>query len=94
MTDYSNLIDAETWAFIEKTNAHYPPDAVDLDIAGQRAVYDRMCAAFHVPHPANVRHADETDIRSVAPGIAAVPANGGGQPETQPGGLTAEIAFL
>ena len=59
MTDYSNLIDAETWAFIEKTNAHYPPDAVDLDIAGQRAVYDRMCAAFHVPHPSNVTHVDE-----------------------------------
>jgi acetyl esterase len=60
MTDYSKLIDAETWAFIDKTNGQYPPDAVDLDITGQRAVYDRMCAAFHVPHPANVMHVDET----------------------------------
>ena len=29
MTDYRKLIDAETWAFIERTNAYYPPDATD-----------------------------------------------------------------
>ncbi len=52
MTDYSRLIDAETWAFIRATDAAYPPDAVDLDIAGQRRVYDAMCAVFHRDYPA------------------------------------------
>ena len=33
-TDYSRLIDAETWAFIRETDRHYPPDAVTLDMAG------------------------------------------------------------
>jgi acetyl esterase len=51
MTDYSTLIDAETWAFIEKTNSFYPPDAVEMTVAEQRAVYDRMCQAFHAGHP-------------------------------------------
>ena len=26
MPDYTKLIDAETWAFIERTNSYYPPD--------------------------------------------------------------------
>ena len=51
MTDYTALIDAETWAFIERTNAFYPPDATGLGIADQRAVYDRMCRAFHAGYP-------------------------------------------
>ncbi|NBZ87156.1 alpha/beta hydrolase fold domain-containing protein [Stagnihabitans tardus] len=49
--DYAKLIDAETWAFIRATDAAYPPDAVDLDIAGQRRVYDAMCAVFHRDYP-------------------------------------------
>ncbi len=59
MTDYAKLIDAETWAFIDKTNSHYPPDAIDLDMAGQRAVYDRLCAAFHAGIPNGVTFTDE-----------------------------------
>lgn len=51
MTDYDRLIDAETWDFIRKTDSCYPPDAVDLDIAGQRQVYDAMCRAFVVEAP-------------------------------------------
>jgi acetyl esterase len=51
---YKTLIDAQTWAFIHKTESHYPPDADRLDIAGQRRVYDRMCAAFHAGRPAGV----------------------------------------
>ena len=46
MADYDTLIDAETWAFIAKTAETYPDDAVDLDIAGQRRVYNAMCRAF------------------------------------------------
>lgn len=59
MTDYAKLIDAETWAFIERTNSHYPPDAINLDMAGQRAVYDRLCAAFHAGIPDGVTFTDE-----------------------------------
>lgn len=54
MTDYSDLIDAETWAFIERTSAFYPPDTVDYTIAQQRAVYDRMCREFHTGYPDGV----------------------------------------
>jgi acetyl esterase len=62
MTDspYQTLIDAPTWAFIRSTAAAYPDDAVTLDVAGQRAVYDRMCAVFRQPRPAGVAVADES----------------------------------
>lgn len=49
--DYARLIDAETWAFIRETDTYYPPDAVTLDIAGQRRVYDAMCRAFYRRRP-------------------------------------------
>lgn len=49
--DYAKLIDAETWGFIRATDAAYPADAVDLDIAGQRRVYDAMCRVFHSDYP-------------------------------------------
>jgi acetyl esterase len=58
VTDYSRLIDAQIWAFIERTNSYYPPDAVGLSIEGQREVYDRMCAAFRMERPADVRCED------------------------------------
>jgi acetyl esterase len=54
MTDYTKLIDAQTWAFIEKTNSFYPPDTVDYTVDQQRAIYDRMCAAFHTGYPDGV----------------------------------------
>ena len=52
--DYQQMIDAETWAFIRKTAESYPDNATDLDIAGQRGVYDAMCRVFHAPHPEGV----------------------------------------
>ena len=54
MTDYTNLIDAETWAFIERTNSFYPPDTIDYTIAQQRGIYNRMCRAFHAGYPAGL----------------------------------------
>lgn len=54
MPDYASLIDAETWAFIRRTESFYPPDVVNLSVAEQRAVYDRMCRAFHAGHPEGV----------------------------------------
>jgi acetyl esterase len=52
--DYARLIDAETWAFIRETEAHYPPDAATHDIAAQRGFYDAMCRTFYRGRPAGV----------------------------------------
>ena len=54
MTDYTKLIDAETWAFIEKTSSYYPPDTIDYTIAEQRGIYDRMCREFFAGYPDGV----------------------------------------
>jgi acetyl esterase len=56
--DYQTLIDAPTWAFIERTNASYPEGTATLSIANQRAIYDRMCAAFDTPYPPGVTSHD------------------------------------
>jgi len=58
--DYQTLIDAPTWAFIEKTNSFYPPDTATRGIAEQRAIYDRMCQAFQTDYPAGVTSHDES----------------------------------
>ena len=50
IADYSRLLDAEMWAYIRRLDATYPPDAVSLDIAGQRRLYDEMCAVFPVSY--------------------------------------------
>jgi acetyl esterase len=54
MTDYKTLIDAETWAFIERTNSYYPPDTIDYTIEQQREIYDRMCREFFAGYPQGV----------------------------------------
>jgi acetyl esterase len=81
MTDYKTLIDAETWAFIEKTNSYYPPDTIDYTIAQQRTIYDRMCREFFAGYPDGVT-AETTAIaahgipiriyRSASPNSAAM----------------------
>lgn len=65
MPDYSRLIDAETWAFIERTNAVYPAGAVELTMADHRRKYDAMCAAFNTPCPEGVT-AETTAIETPA----------------------------
>lgn len=65
MTDYGTLIDAETWAFIERTNSFYPPETTSFTIHEQRAVYDRLCRAFFAGYPAGVT-AETTAIRTPA----------------------------
>lgn len=59
-TDYTKLIDAETWAFIERTNSFYPPDTIDYTIAEQRRIYDRMCREFFAGYPDGVTVEDRT----------------------------------
>jgi len=61
VADYSKLIDAETWAFIERTNSWYPPETIDYPIAEQRRTYDSMCREFFAGYPDNVT-AETTDI--------------------------------
>jgi acetyl esterase len=56
--DYQNLIDEETWRFIEATSAHYPANSVSFSIAEQRAVYDRMCQAFFAGYPEGISTQD------------------------------------
>lgn len=58
MADYTKLIDAEIWAFIEKTASFYPPETVTYGIEDQRRVYNEMCAGFHVPYPDGVSARD------------------------------------
>ncbi|TIO89404.1 MAG: alpha/beta hydrolase, partial [Mesorhizobium sp.] len=69
MTDYKTLIDAETWAFIEKTNSYYPPDTIDYTIAEQRAIYDRMCREFFAGYPQGVT----VETSAIATPTASIP---------------------
>lgn len=83
MPDYRQIIDNETWTFIQETEAYYPPDAVGLSITDQRAVYDRMCAAFRAPRPAGLAVEDITlagvACRSYGSGaVTVLYAHGGG----------------
>ena len=55
---YAALLDEEIWAFIDRTNAWYPPEATGFTIEKQRAVYDAMCLAFRAGYPAGVRALD------------------------------------
>lgn len=57
---YETLLDDEMKAYLARCDALYPPDAVDLDIAGQRRVYDAMCADFDVGRPEGVSVTDES----------------------------------
>jgi acetyl esterase len=54
VADYAKLLDAETWAFIERTNSFYPPETIDFTIAEQREVYGRLCRAFHTGYPQGI----------------------------------------
>ncbi len=58
--DYTTLIDAPTWDFIRESAAAYPPDTASMSIAEQRAIYDRMCRAFHRGYPIGVTASDQT----------------------------------
>lgn len=54
IADYSELIDAEMWAFIRKTGEAYPEDMDGMTFEDLRRHYDEMCDAFTAPHPAGV----------------------------------------
>lgn len=56
--NYQELIDAETWAFIQRTNDYYPPDTVDATVERQREIYNTMCREFFAGYPAGVQAQD------------------------------------
>ncbi|TGQ08666.1 MULTISPECIES: alpha/beta hydrolase [unclassified Mesorhizobium] len=55
---YADRLDAELWDYIDRVNSWYPPEIVAAPIAEQRAVYDRMCVAFHRGRPDGVTASD------------------------------------
>ncbi len=83
---YDRLIDAEIWAFIDRTRALFPPGAARLDIAGRRAAYNAMARAFRAPRPAGVWAADgiaggvpvRRYLPRAAPGVRVIYFHGGG----------------
>lgn len=56
--DYSQLIDAETWAFIRETESWYPPETATYPIEKQREVYTAMCRAFFRGYPEGISAED------------------------------------
>lgn len=60
MPDYGTLLDDEVRAFLARTEEFYPPDAVGMSIAEQRAAYDAMCTAFDYGYPAGVSAEDRS----------------------------------
>lgn len=59
MADYDQWLDDEVRAYLARCDELYPPDAINLDILGQRRVYDEMCAAFDQGRPEGVTVQDE-----------------------------------
>ncbi|MER9329305.1 alpha/beta hydrolase [Mesorhizobium sp. M0488] len=55
---YETRLDPALWAYIAAVNAWYPPEITGLPIDKQRAVYDRMCRAFHQGRPPGVKASD------------------------------------
>jgi len=56
---YQDLIDAETWAFIDKTISFHPNDVDDYSIAEQRVFYNKLCKHFHAGYPDGITAHDE-----------------------------------
>ena len=55
---YKQLVDPEIQQFIKGVENWYPEDATNLSIAGQREVYNALCAAYSVPCPGSVISTD------------------------------------
>lgn len=55
---YETRLDPALWAYIDSVKAWYPPEIIGLPIDKQRAVYDRMCRAFHRGRPQGVKASD------------------------------------
>jgi acetyl esterase len=56
--DYRDLLDADYLAYVDRVNALFPPEAANLPLPEQRALYDAMCRVFHPGRPAGVTTRD------------------------------------
>lgn len=57
--DYASVIDAQTHAFIRRTDHWYPPGTTEQSIGEQRSTYDAMCREFHRAYPPGVTATDD-----------------------------------
>ncbi|MEC9342800.1 MAG: alpha/beta hydrolase [Pseudomonadota bacterium] len=64
---YQARIEPDLQAFIDRINALFPPETASLPLHEQRAVYDRMSAAFHAGRPPGISVRDETVHGKVHP---------------------------
>ncbi|MEC9311642.1 MAG: alpha/beta hydrolase [Pseudomonadota bacterium] len=62
--DYEQLIDAETWAFIRRTNDCYPADTAERSVPEQREIYNAMARSFLAPRP-NVVETEDRQVNGV-----------------------------
>jgi acetyl esterase len=56
--DYATLIEPDYRAYIERVNSWFPASISSAPLGDQRAVYDRMCAAFHLGRPPGLEVSD------------------------------------
>ncbi|TPM91590.1 alpha/beta hydrolase [Mesorhizobium sp. B2-1-3A] len=82
---YETRLNPALWAYIDSVNAWYPPEITGLPIDKQRAVYDRMCRAFHQGRPTAVKVSD---------GLVAAPSHDIPIRHYQPGGSPARAMVL
>lgn len=82
---YDDLLDDEVRAFIARTDAFYPPEAVDFTVAEQRRFYDALCREFDVGRPDGIEvrddHAEGVPVRvyrAGEPGATVLYFHGGG----------------
>ena len=56
--DYQNLMDEDTWTFIERTQNLFPNTRGDLSLEDQRSLYMSLCREFAPPLPDGVTMED------------------------------------
>ena len=60
MPDYRQIVDADIWNFIQKTQSLYPDDMCAQSIEAPRQSYKRICDYFQGDLPANLTIKDKT----------------------------------
>ena len=58
--DYHQIIDEETWAFVNKTLSQYPAEAATWSVQQNREAYDNMSRVFSRSRPNSVTTLDRT----------------------------------
>ncbi len=56
---YADLMDEQTWAFVDLANSSYPENMASLPLDEQRVAYNEMRKVFAVPRPPSVTSTDK-----------------------------------